>query len=252
METDFSGNYKVLRKVQNGSSSKIFLVEHKTTKKTFICKRVRDNEFISNEISLPNLINSERVVKIIKVYKTSFQAFGYYYYIIMKHYPDFIDVFDYTNNRLLTEELIKPIVKEMALAIKDCHDNNIAHLDIKSENFVIIDKDPIKLLLIDFGASHKINESLHRLFGTVLYSAPEIKNLNFNLSSDVWSLGAYIYYILTNKETLKVNKIYVNQFISVEKFSSSLKKLLYGMLSDDMYKRINIDDVLNSEWLKDS
>jgi len=247
----FPDGYTVVRKLIDGSASKVYICE-KDGKK-YICKRIVNRSFRMDEIKNANAISTDRVVDILDYHNVK-NMFGTYHYLFMDYYPDTMDVFDYVSEKNVTEEEIKPFVKEMCLAIKDCHDNGIVHLDIKGENFIIVSWKPLKLKLIDFGASHRVegSGSLRRYFGTLLYCPPEIRKKRFFLSSDLWSLGSWIYYVIANKYTFEQEKINTEYFIDREQcFSDNLKKLLVRMMHYDPEKRPTIEEVLKDSWFCD-
>jgi len=242
MGKNFHSNFKIIKKFFNEPSSKIFIVSKNDSEEEYLCKRIDSKKFRKEEVELPNSLDSDRVVKIEEYYETD----GYHY-LIMKKIND-IDVFEFFAEKYnFSEELIKPFIKEMALCIKDCHDKNIAHLDIKGENFIIQSRDPLKLVLTDFGGSFDIKKTKFGLFGTMLYCAPEVLDRTFSLSSDIWSLGAFIYYFMSNKDTLQYYKHNVDM-IENENFSMELKNLLYKMLDYRPYKRPSIQEVLEDPW----
>lgn len=43
----------------------------------------------------------------------------------------------------------------MVNIIKYCHANHVAHRDLKPENFLLVSKQNLDLMLIDFGLSYK-------------------------------------------------------------------------------------------------
>lgn len=246
---DFLKKYNIVEKMLDSTNSKIFIVERKEDKFRFICKRIQTATLKKCEYDYPNSIDSLRIVKILEIF-ANYVGVQKYYYLIMDYYEGSIDLFEKYKNEIVTEEQIKPIIREMALAIKDCHEQNIAHLDIKFENFVIVQENPLKLLLIDFGSSHKIDDKLIGLVGTNIYAAPEVYRGKFCLESDIWSLGVVIYYILTCDNTMERYKSQSYLMIQKSKFSEDLKVLLVGMLSINENFRYKIDDVINHKWLK--
>lgn len=247
----FPEDYRVVRKLIDGSASKVYICEK--SDKRYICKRINSLNFRKEEMENANAIRTDRVIDILE-HCQMFNGLGTYHYLFMDYYPGTMDVFDYVCEKTVTEKELKPFIKEMCLAIKDCHDNGIVHLDIKGENFIIVSHDPLKLKLIDFGASHRVEESgsIKRYFGTIMYCSPEIKKKRFFLSSDVWSLGAWIYYVLTDKYTFEKEKINTEYYIDKEHgFSDNLKKLLVRMMHYDPKKRLTIEEVLNDPWFCD-
>lgn len=247
MREQFHDLYTIEQKIIPGSISKVYKVILNETGEKYICKRIENDRFRKEEINNPMKINSDRVVKSIGHYEED----GFHY-IIFENDPDLEDLFEYIRDKNLTEENIKPIIMEMMLCLQECHKNNIAHLDIKAENFIITQKNPIKLKLIDFGSSHLADtKRLKKIQGTLLYCAPEILNKKFYLSSDVWSIGAFIFYCITNNTELSISKVYTYTMINNESFSENLKDLLNKMLHYNPKKRYSIEKCISHQWFTD-
>jgi serine/threonine protein kinase len=210
----------------------------------YICKRILELNYSENEWKLPNEIDSERIVKFDGVYNGN----GYYYLVMpYKGEKDLFSVIEYIH---FNEDILKPYVREMALCIKECHDKGICHLDIKTENFVVICDFPLKLKLIDFEFSKKVDEKMLKVQGTKRFIAPEVnKYKKFSFASDIYSLGCVMYYLMVPGEN-----IIINDFVKMFKrhtFSLEFKVLLMSMCGLDPEKRITIDGVLESMWLND-
>jgi cGMP-dependent protein kinase len=75
----------------------------------------------------------------------------------------------------------------------------LIHRDIKINNFIIENDGYLKL--VDVGSSKKIlNGYAKTMLGTPHYMAPEIiEGLNYSFSSDFYSIGICIYYLIYNK-----------------------------------------------------
>lgn len=94
------------------------------------------------------------------------------------------------------------ILKQLLNAIEIAHSNGIIHRDINPNNIMITDNKHVKV--IDFGIckiKEMINSSTVYLLGTNLYSAPEVHlhSENATEQSDLYSIGAVIYYLFTGK-----------------------------------------------------
>ena len=232
----------------NNCFSKIFLLEDRKSGEKFICKRIVNMVYKEEEWKYPLEINTSRVVTISGVYGDE-----EYTYIVMP-FNNERDLFSYISERNFNEDEIKPIIREMAKCIKDCHDKGIAHLDIKTENFIVRRCDPLELYLIDFGFSIKpeVDNKLTKIAGTSNYYAPEINNFYCALSSDIWSLACVMYFliipgggILQCNGVLNWDKKFEGKNLSFE-FESLVKK----MANSNPNLRYTIEDVLNSNWLK--
>jgi serine/threonine protein kinase len=89
---------------------------------------------------------------------------------------------------------LDPICLQLISALRACHAQHIAHLDIKPQN-ILIDKIG-RVKLADFGTSQIINGGLsHQFKGSPAFLAPEIfRGQPYNpFKADVWSLGVTLY-----------------------------------------------------------
>lgn len=243
---NFISKYEKIKKIQSSPHSKVFLIRRREDNVLFICKQVNRKNLRDEEYLFPNSISSERIVKILEIYVNRVRGVKFAY-IIMEYYKPMCDSLDYLNScNKFEEKFIKTIIREMALCVYECHKNDICHLDIKFENFVLISISPLRLVLIDFGASDKIGNTLKFIGSTSRYASPEIYKYQFSKASDIWSLGTLIFYAITGK-TYDVTT-------NLEEYSLSdnCLKLLKSTLSVDPEERISIDKFISSEWLTKS
>jgi calcium-dependent protein kinase len=100
----------------------------------------------------------------------------------------------------LDEAWVARLVFRMAGVLRYLHENNIAHRDLKLENWLFRSKkDDDEIVLIDFGLSHRYrnNEHMHKKVGTSYYVAPEVLKGDYvGVQADVWSLGVIVYMLL--------------------------------------------------------
>jgi eukaryotic-like serine/threonine-protein kinase len=91
---------------------------------------------------------------------------------------------------------------QIAEALAEAHEQGIVHRDIKPENIMVDSKNRIKVM--DFGLA-KIKGSMNltkagSTVGTILYMSPEqIRGEQVDNRSDIWSLGAVFYEMITGK-----------------------------------------------------
>ena len=82
----------------------------------------------------------------------------------------------YKKTEKLPIDFILYICKQMILAVHSLHTlSNMAHLDLKQDNYVIT--DCFRIVLIDFGQSESISAMLNHPTGTRLFQAPEITRI---------------------------------------------------------------------------
>lgn len=103
------------------------------------------------------------------------------------------------NEEELNEKIVRDILHPMSQCIQQLQDNDLSHLDIKPENFILSNshysqKKP-KITLIDFYCLDSFctrggMRSLSSKCGTRSYLPPEVKyEEKFHKNSDLWSLG---------------------------------------------------------------
>jgi serine/threonine protein kinase len=95
----------------------------------------------------------------------------------------------------INEKYIWSILRPMSRCIERLHENNLVHLDIKSENFIITEqKNCQKITLIDYySIDNFIDNGIRKLqvpCVTKSFNAPEVEiHKSFHKNSDLWSLG---------------------------------------------------------------
>lgn len=108
-----------------------------------------------------------------------------------------------TNIIRLTSKQKFKIIKQLLSAMETAHNEGIIHRDINPNNIMLDDNGDVKI--IDFGIC-KIKQMIKSAtvfnMGTNLYSAPEVHlhSQNATEQSDLYSIGAVIYYLFTGKE----------------------------------------------------
>jgi len=163
-----------------------------------------------------------------------------------------------------SEVEIKNIIKSILTGIKGCHDNNIAHCDIKPYNILLSDDD--QWILCDFGNS-KINRNEYSgLFthsGTPFYMSPEIFNrLEYGNNVDIWAIGVLTFNLYfkgfhpfpNNLSDRGTKNIYFEKGIKWEldhalDISKEIKDFIEKCLELDKTKRLTAEEALNHPFL---
>ena len=129
--------------------------------------------------------------------------------------------------------------------------NNILHLDLKPANILL---DSGKYNLADWGNATfgKTVRTIH-LKGNPIYIAPEFYFGERTISSEIYSLGCSLYFLLTGKHIYNnrnrhslVRKIYTSLYIQADLSyikSNKMKYLLSQMLQKDSSKRITLNEL---------
>jgi len=126
-------------------------------------------------------------------------------YLIME-FVDGISLEKYLKNSTspISEEKAIGFFTQILDAMEFAHKNRVVHRDIKPSNFMIRKDGVVKIL--DFGIAKLLDDKEYNLtqsgakIGTVMYMSPEqIKGLEANHLSDIYSLGVTLFQILTSK-----------------------------------------------------
>lgn len=183
--------YEIIRKIGEGSSANIFVVQHRQSKGTFALKKIliankAQMALIKNEISLAHLSKSENVV----VHYES-----YYYknlvYIIEELMRGSLSEFLLDKVGSISEEFIAYICREVLLALHFLHSNFRLHRDVKSKNLLLSVDGKVKLA--DFGFAAQLTQEIDcrtSVVGTPNWMAPEVVvGDKYNEKVDIWALG---------------------------------------------------------------
>ncbi|CAD8117182.1 unnamed protein product [Paramecium sonneborni] len=169
------------------------------------------------------------------------------------------------NNFVLNNEtiIIDDVFIQMVQGVNEFHKYSLIHRDLKPENFVYFfnqENKKIIIKLIDFGTSKMENTIYTQNVGTINYIAPElVRNIPYDQSIDIWSLGIIYYEIITTEDFFNGNTIdeikqqiqgivqmQVDQKIKKNKqLNCEQKELLLNILKIQKNERINCLQIIN-------
>src|SRR3954468_2920558 len=221
--------YDVLERLGEGAGSTIYRVRDPQTGRELALKHVvRDDqkdirfveqmetEFeISRQFTHPNLRRSYEL----KIVKTMLVKVAEAFLVMELFDGKPLDVRPPTEMMDILDTFI-----QTAQGLRALHQMGWAHCDIKPNNILRNDKGHVKV--IDFGQACKIGTIKERIQGTPDYIAPEQVNRKpINQQTDVFNLGATLYWNLTGKHipTLyTVNKKGENSFLLDDRIDTPL------------------------------
>ncbi len=163
-------------------------------------------------------------------------------------------------NNSFDEITLKKIFTQTVLGLQVIHSHNIVHRDLKPANVFLTNEGKIKLL--DFGLVKMLDYTTlttlpGRPIGTPLYMSPEIlQGAEIDYRADFYSLGVFIYHLVTNgnypfhaQTPLELFvKVVNNPPISPTKYnrniSSEFENLILSLLSKQPYERVYNHDEL--------
>uniref|UniRef100_A0A8D2ZK27 non-specific serine/threonine protein kinase n=1 Tax=Scophthalmus maximus TaxID=52904 RepID=A0A8D2ZK27_SCOMX len=96
----------------------------------------------------------------------------------------------------LSLKVIRPVLQQVATALKKLKSMGLIHADLKPENIMLVDpvRQPYKVKVIDFGSASHVSKAVCSTYlQSRYYRAPEIiLGLPFCEAIDTWSLGCVI------------------------------------------------------------
>jgi len=129
-------------------------------------------------------------------------------------------------NSALTVEQILGMMEQISDGLGFAHDAGMVHRDLKPANIHITKKGQIKIL--DFGLVHTSSSDMTKtghVMGTPNYMSPEqVQGLKVDPRSDIFSLGAVFYELLTRKKPFSADSIHATMFKVVQGEREPLSK----------------------------
>lgn len=263
---------------------------HTPSGEKFIIKMIWDGEWGEYNEFCEDIVWQSRVYEQVNKLERSVKVHGYNHYtdldgytyicFIMDYHKDYTDCFNYLmdreknwsregktpynrkdkykNNIFFTLDRVKKlkIIKNIILSLKELHDINIIHGDIKTNN-IIIHPDTCDAKIIDFGAtifteSKRIYMETEWEHGTLGYRCPEEEfNSLLGKTSDIYSLAVTIIEIWVGDiwysgETFKTCRNEVLRSLRVlEKEEKDMGIILRKCLLMDGKRRPNIQTILD-------
>jgi serine/threonine protein kinase len=132
----------------------------------------------------------------------------------------------------LDEREAKAAAVEILLALDYIHSRNVIHRDVKPKNVLARGNNIYSCVLIDFGTAAYYNVAgiKEAVISPGGYTAPEQYSFRSSPQSDIWSVGALLFYLLTAKHPQEALPGYPNRPpptpISVRRFNRDVSEEL--------------------------
>jgi serine/threonine protein kinase len=162
-------------------------------------------------------------------------------YVILSEAPG-MDLYEYINKHgVMTEKEVKSVARQLLTIVREIHDRNIVHKDIKPEN-IIYDNETDKITLIDFEEKY-----------TDDYRSPEqVYGKTVCEKTDIWSIGITFYYLVTGHVPFSNEREILRKKIAFPaKWSEDFKDFLCCLIERDVNLRYNAEEALDHVWLMD-
>jgi len=270
----FADVYVLGNRIYEGNSCTVWECEHKHQGGKFAVKIV-DRDFDKNqdpnqpsnadgvlhEVAVLNSLDHEYIVKIIDFFDEPDN-----YYLVMERMEGG-DVFDrLLEKKTYTERDARELAIFLLEAVGYLHNRGICHRDLKPQNILLKYKDDdseIKLADFSFACRVHTPQSLTRRCGTPHYVSPEIlKNIPYDQSTDMWSVGVILYVILCgyapfsdDNQAQLFSKVRVGEYdFNGEEWknvSEDAKDLIRHLLVVDPRRRWSAMQALQCRWLRE-
>jgi serine/threonine protein kinase len=255
--------FEIKSRINEGGFSvvyNVYSIQYQTNFAAKVMRKDERNHLIAaqNELQALSTLHHSNIIKLYKFFESNkFIAF------ILELCENGTLADQYQNGTMGVSAFLnfaRPIVDALCL----CHENQIAHCDIKPENILFDGKFTPKLC--DFGICQLGDARKTSIGGTIAYMAPEFLQPNQNpdfKKRDVWSLGLLFYYALsghfpwTPSCNQKLNQQTLNliETLNGMDIPHSFRNLINQMLSHTPSMRPAMQEIrecLNSQLIQEN
>ena len=205
------GQYRLIRKLDAGGMGEVHLAEHLLLKRPSVIKLVR-----SDKATDPMLLaRFEREVRMlatlthpntVAVFDYGHTTDGAFYYV-MEYLPG-LDLSQLVGGHgTVPPGRVVHLLRQVCAALREAHAAGLVHRDVKPSNVMLCERGgvPDVIKLLDFGLVQAASgpdrlTTQGSILGTPHYMSPEqAGGLEADHRSDLYSLGAAAYYLLTGR-----------------------------------------------------
>ena len=237
--------YQIINVLGRGGGGIVYLVQRE--KKFYALKKITEltKEDIDEYQKLLNVLYKIKSEYVIKYYESFVENDSLY---IIMEYGGNTDLKKYIEQQkplLIDEKIIKDIIIQICLGLKEIHKNSLIHRDLAPDNIFMDNNNKIKIG--DFGVSKILTNTyiyVKSQVGKIGYFAPEMrKGEKYNNKVDIYSLGCIIYELFTLNNYFNIKN--ENRNINIDIYNQKWQKLIDLTLNEDYHKRPNIEEIYN-------
>lgn len=264
---DFFGGYRLQRMIGKGGMGKVYEAVHEFTGRK-VALKVLTTQFTKERTNVSRFFQEIRALaklhhpNIVTLFDAGKSGRRYYFAMELVNGPSLAQYV--IGKKVLDEREALLLTGKIARALSFAHGGSIIHRDIKPENILIDEQHNPKVT--DFGVVMHQDEDHQTLtqegfmVGSVHFSSPEqVEGLrDIDGRSDIYSLGATLYYMLTGKTVFTgksaeevLTKHLVGTWTTPRRFNPSISRaavrLMKKMMSRPREKRYqSMDEVVTA------
>jgi eukaryotic-like serine/threonine-protein kinase len=210
LNTDLAGSYEIVRELESGGMSRVFLAQDKALSRNVVIKVLSPHlaadistERFAREVKLASSLQQANIVPVF----SSGVAAGIPFYVMPFVEGESLRKLMHRDKQVSTGDAIG-ILKDLARALCYAHERHVVHRDIKPENVLLSGGAAV---VTDFGIAKAFSESVlsgrdesltftGHAVGTPAYMSPEQASGDvIDVRSDVYSWGVTAYELLAGK-----------------------------------------------------
>jgi tetratricopeptide (TPR) repeat protein len=250
---ELQGGFKILRVLGNGGMGIVYEAQDKALDRKVAIKKMRE-EIQQDERERARFLQEARLVakmhhpNIVDIH--SIVEDDGELYLVFEHVEG--ETLDQVMNRKqrLSVKEAQYIFRGVCHALEYAHQKAVIHRDLKPSNIMITTEGRVKVM--DFGIARQAKDALlkstktNHVAGTPQYMAPEQEEGTVRVESDIFSLGACLYEVLTGERPYdgpsttasKMNKRYTRAARVRKELPAEIDKLIDDALEPDPDRRV--------------
>jgi serine/threonine-protein kinase len=241
------GRYRLKRRIATGGMGEVWVAHHPGLKRDVAVKILRNELQMESESAIPRFEREARATaellhpNTVRVFDYGATEDGVFYYVMELLEGETLAELVERGGPLPPARAVH-IISQAARALGEAHSRGIVHRDIKPENLFLtsLGGEPDFVKVLDFGIA-KVTDSeaaMTRtgwLLGTPLYMSPEVvSGKQADARSDVYALGAVLYYLLSGRPPFEDENPSALVFAQVHRIPSPPSERLRTELPADL------------------
>ncbi|KAI3804254.1 hypothetical protein L1987_25668 [Smallanthus sonchifolius] len=258
--------YHLTRLLGRGSFAKVYhgrsLIDNSSVAVKVIEKPAAEDPTMEprlvREVAAMRRLNHQNILKLHEVMATKTKI-----YLVMELAAGGELFTQLTRRGRMKEATARFYFQQLVSTLHFCHQNGVAHRDLKPQNLLLDDKGNLKIS--DFGLSalpesHK-DGLLHTSCGTPAFTAPEIiRGKGYDgAKADAWSCGVILFNLLTgylpfNDGNLPnmYRKMHTREIVFPDWISKQPRVIIHKLLDPNPKTRMRVEKLMGLAWFKKS